>query len=97
MDVFSFTTGWNRSIERLNTAKEQRALFLFRQKDRKREIYEGVLLSATDKIISQYPTKLYLAMAAIRQEEKHQRKTLMKELNKTELEVISVSSHILMK
>lgn len=67
---------------------EQRSLFLSARKE-KGKYTEGVLLSALMQgLFRNIPPKLYLTMAATEQEEKYQRKQLMQQLNKTELEII---------
>jgi hypothetical protein len=76
-------------IERFKPlTSEQRALFLSARKE-KGKYTEGVLLSPKlQGLFRNIPPKLYLAMAATEQEEKHQRKVLMEKLNMTELQVV---------
>jgi len=76
---------------------EQRALFLSARKE-KGKYTEGVLLSPKlQGLFRNIPPKLYLAMAATEQEEKHQRKVLMQKLNCSELEVVEYLAGKMMK
>jgi conjugative transfer ATPase len=76
---------------------EQRALFLSARKE-KGKYTEGVLLSPKlQGLFRNIPPKLYLAMAATEQEEKHQRKVLMEKLNMTELQVVEYLAGEMMK
>jgi conjugative transfer ATPase len=77
-------------IERFKTlTKEQRALFLSAQKE-KGKYTEGVLLSPkVQDLFRNVPPRLYLVMAGTDQDEKNLRKTLMKKLNLSELEVVN--------
>lgn len=76
---------------------EQRSLFLSARKE-KGKYTEGVLLSPVMQgLFKNIPPKPYLVMAATEQEEKYQRKKLMHELNKTELEVIEYLAEEMMK
>lgn len=76
-------------IERFKTLTlEQRELFLSARKA-KGQFTEGVLLSPKlQGLFRNVPPRHYLMMAATEQDEKNQRKVLMEQLNKTELEVV---------
>jgi conjugative transfer ATPase len=76
-------------IERFKTlTEEQRALFLSARKE-KGKYTEGVLLSPRlQELFRNVPPRLYLAMAATEQVEKHQRRLLMKKLKKSEMDAV---------
>jgi conjugative transfer ATPase len=76
-------------IERFKPlTEEQRALFLSARKE-KGKYTEGVLLTARlQALFRNVPPKLYLAMAATEQHEKHERKQLMQTLECSELDVV---------
>lgn len=76
-------------IERFKPlTEEQRALFLSARKE-KGKYTEGVLLSPRlQGLFRNVPPRLYLAMAATEQSEKHQRRQLMQQLGCSELEAV---------
>ena len=77
--------------------KEWRSLFLSARKE-KGKYTEGVLLSPRCQgVFRNVPPKLYLAMAATEQIEKHQRRLLMKKLHKSELEAVKYIAQKMME
>ena len=85
-------------IERFKVlTDEQRSLFLSAQKE-KGKYTEAVILSPTLQVLFRViPPKLYLAMAATEQIEKHQRRLLMKKLQKTEIEAVKYIAQQMME
>ncbi len=76
---------------------EQRELFLSAKKE-KGKYTEGVLLSPKlQGLFRNIPPRLYLAMAATEQDEKHQRRRLMEKLKLSELEVVEVIAEEMMR
>jgi conjugative transfer ATPase len=85
-------------IERFKTlTEEQRVLFLSARKERGKYT-EGVLLSPRlQGLFRNVPPRLYLMMAATEQIEKHQRRLLMKQLQKSELDAIKYMAFKMME
>ena len=76
---------------------EQRELFLSAKKE-KGKYTEGVLLSPKlQGLFRNVPPRLYLAMAATEQDEKHQRRSLMEKLKLSELEVVEYIAEEMMR
>lgn len=85
-------------IERFKLlTEEQRALFLSARKE-KGKYTEGVLLSPRlQELFRHVPPRLYLAMAGTEQVEKHQRRLLMKKLQKSEMEAVKYIAQKMME
>jgi len=85
-------------IERFKPLTEaQRALFLSARKE-KGKYTEGVLLTPRlQALFRNVPPRLYLAMAATEQHEKHERKQLMQQLQCSELDVVRYIANQMMQ
>lgn len=86
-------------IERFKPlTEEQRALFLSAKKE-KGKYTEGVLLSPKlQALFRNVPPRLYLAMAATEQHEKHDRRQLMQQLHCSELDAVRhIAAHMMRK
>ena len=76
---------------------EWRSLFLSARKE-KGKYTEGVVLSPTVQgVFRNVPPKLFLAMGLTEQNEKHQRRLVMKQLQKSELEAMKYIAYKMME
>ena len=86
-------------IERFKVLTPESAAPCFYQRAKRRGKYtEGVLLSPRlQGLFRSVPPRLYLAMAATEQVEKHQRRLLMKKLKKSELDAMKYIAQKMME